>query len=103
MKDDVSSEKSKKKKRIPEMLPQKHFLWLICSPVRGGKTNLITNLLYNDNIDYSEQLVPKHRVLRKQKYMFYKTNYFVLFMLIRGWQFGCLVDLRGDSVTVTPG
>ena len=54
LKDDVSSEKSKKKKRIPEMLPQKHFLWLVCSPVRGGKTNLITNLLYNDNIDYSE-------------------------------------------------
>ena len=53
LKDDIGSEKSKRKKRIPEMLPQKHFLWLVVSPVRGGKTNLITNLLYNNEIDYS--------------------------------------------------
>ena len=42
------------KKPIPDVLPQKHFLLVVCSPVRGGKTNLITNLLYNENIDYSE-------------------------------------------------
>ncbi|MDF1853355.1 MAG: ATPase/DNA packaging protein [Verrucomicrobiales bacterium] len=46
--------KSRTKKKIPDILPQKHFLWIICAPVRSGKTNLITNLLYNDEIDYSE-------------------------------------------------
>jgi enamine deaminase RidA (YjgF/YER057c/UK114 family) len=55
LKDEYSNGKGKKtKKKIPEVLPQKQFLLILVAPVRGGKTNLITNLLYNESIDYSE-------------------------------------------------
>ena len=45
---------SPNKKKIPDILPQKHFLLVICAPVRSGKTNLLTNLLYHEHIDFSE-------------------------------------------------
>ena len=45
---------SRTKKKIPAILPQKHFLLVICAPVRYGKPNLLTGLIYLEDIDYSE-------------------------------------------------
>jgi len=53
-KTDCDDHESPNRKKTPDILPQKHFLLVVCAPVRSGKTNLLKNLLCHETIDCSK-------------------------------------------------
>lgn len=50
--------KDERKSNVNPILPQHPFLWSICAGPRSGKSNMICNLLLNENFYYCEKKQP---------------------------------------------